>query len=46
MKGHTSATVIYDVKKIYKTKKGEGFNPTNYDGRYHRIVSVREALAL
>jgi len=45
MQGYTPATLIYDVKKVYKTKKGEGFTPNNYDGRYHGLVLAREALA-
>ncbi len=45
MQGYTPATLIYDVNKVYKTKKGEGFTPNNYDGRYHGLVLAREALA-
>lgn len=45
MQGYTPATLIYDVKKVYKTKTGEGFTPNNYDGRYHGPVLAREALA-
>ncbi len=45
MQGYTPATLIYDVKKVYQTKKGEGFTPNNYDGRYHGLVLAREALA-
>lgn len=45
MKGETPASLIYDVKKVYKTKKGEGFTPGNYDGQYHGMVLAREALA-
>ena len=45
MQGYTPATVIYDVKKMYKTSKGEGFTPNNYDGIFHGLVLVREALA-
>lgn len=45
MQGYTPATLIYDVKKVYRTKKGEGFTPNNYDGRYHGLVLTREALA-
>lgn len=45
MKNYTPATLIYDVKKVYKTKKGEGFTPNNYDGRFHGLVLAREALA-
>lgn len=44
MQGYTPATLIYDIKKVYKTKKGEGFTPNNYDGRFHGLVLVREAL--
>lgn len=45
MKGYTPATLILDVRKVYQTKKGEGFTPNNYDGRYHGPVLAREALA-
>lgn len=45
MKGYTPATLIYDIKKVYKTRTGEGFTPNNYDGRYHGLVLAREALA-
>ncbi|MGE5042271.1 MAG: penicillin-binding transpeptidase domain-containing protein, partial [Candidatus Levyibacteriota bacterium] len=44
-RGYTPATLIYDVKKVYKTKKGEGFTPNNYDGMFHGLVLAREALA-
>lgn len=45
MDGFTPATLLYDVKTVYRTKKGEGFTPHNYDGRYHGLVLAREALA-
>lgn len=45
LRGYTPATLIYDVRKVYKTKKGEGFAPNNYDGRFHGLVLAREALA-
>lgn len=45
MQGYTPATLIIDAKKVYQTKKGEGFTPNNYDGRYHGFVLAREALA-
>jgi len=41
----TPATAIEDIPKVYTTKKGEGFLPNNYDGRYRGIVLAREALA-
>lgn len=43
--GYTPASLIFDVKKTYLTKKGEGYTPYNYDGKYHGLVLVREALA-
>ncbi len=43
--GYTPATLIYDVQTVYQTHTGEGFTPNNYDGRYHGLVLVREALA-
>lgn len=45
MRGYTPASLIYDVPTVYTTKKGEGFSPNNYDGRYRGPVLVREALA-
>lgn len=45
MQGYTPATVIYDIPTVYKTKKGEGYAPNNYDGRFHGLVLAREALA-
>lgn len=45
MERYTPATLLYDVKKVYTTKKGEGFTPHNYDGRYHGLILAREALA-
>lgn len=45
MHGNTPATLIYDVPTIYKTKKGEGYAPNNYDGKFHGLVLAREALA-
>jgi penicillin-binding protein 1C len=44
-RGETAATVINDVKKVYQTKKGEGFAPNNYDGTFRGPVLLREALA-
>ena len=43
--GFTPATLIFDVKKVFRTKKGEGFTPNNYDGLFHGMVLAREALA-
>lgn len=45
LRGYTPATLILDIQKVYKTKKGEGFTPRNYDGVYHGMVLAREALA-
>ncbi len=42
--GFNPATLLYDVRKTYLTKKGEGFSPNNYDGRFHGLILVREAL--
>ncbi len=43
--GFTPATPIYDVRTVYKTRKGEGFAPNNYDNQFHGVVLAREALA-
>lgn len=45
LKGYTPATLIYDVKKSYTTKRGEGFIPNNFGDKYHGLVLAREALA-
>jgi len=44
-KGYTPATLLFDVKKVFITRKGEGYAPNNYDGRFHGLVLAREALA-
>lgn len=45
MQNLTPATVIYDIPKVFRTQKNEGFKPQNYDGRYHGMVLARTALA-
>ncbi len=45
MQEYTPATLIYDVPTVYKTKKGEGYTPNNYDGQYHGLILAHEALA-
>jgi len=45
VKAETPASLIFDVPRVYLTKKGEGFTPHNYDGRYRGLVLAREALA-
>jgi len=45
LKDITPATLIYDVKTSYPTKKGEGFIPNNFGDKYHGLVLAREALA-
>ena len=38
-------TLIDDAPKVFLTKKGEGFAPNNYDGKFHGVVTARVALA-
>lgn len=45
MQGYTPATLLYDIKRVFKTQKGEGFSPNDYDGRFRGLVLAREALA-
>lgn len=45
LKGYTPATLLYDVKKSFITKRGEGFIPNNFGDKYHGLVLAREALA-
>lgn len=42
--GTTAATVLPDVELFLPTRDGD-YHPSNYDGRYHGPVRVREALA-
>jgi penicillin-binding protein 1C len=42
--GFTAATVLPDVELILPAKEGD-FRPSNYDGRFHGPVRLREALA-
>ncbi|MCA1900269.1 MAG: penicillin-binding protein 1C [Chloroflexi bacterium] len=41
----TAATALLDVSRTFTAKDGQPYKPSNYDGREHGFVSVREALA-
>ena len=43
-KGYTPDTVLYDVDTIFKTETKD-YHPTNYDGKQHGPVTMRQALA-
>lgn len=42
-KGYTPNTLLWDVATTFATPTGP-YNPANYDGREHGVVSVRKAL--
>jgi 1A family penicillin-binding protein len=41
----TAATMIMDVSTSFLTHEGDNYTPTNYDGKEHGPVLVRQALA-
>ena len=41
----TAATPLADVRTAFTTRAGEQYVPNNYDGKFHGLVPVREALA-
>ncbi|MFN8532602.1 MAG: penicillin-binding protein 1C [Dehalococcoidia bacterium] len=43
--GYSPATVLYDVRSVFTTRRGERFVPVNYDHQYHGPMSLRTALA-
>lgn len=43
--GFTAATSIIDAPTSFQTGGSESYRPVNYDGRFHGIVTVRNALA-
>ncbi len=43
--GLSPASPIADVRTVFRTYEGDPYIPVNYDGEYHGLVSLREALA-
>lgn len=43
--GLSPASPIADVRTVFRTHEGNPYIPVNYDGEYHGLVSLREALA-
>ncbi|MGI6367489.1 MAG: penicillin-binding protein 1C [Anaerolineae bacterium] len=44
-RGLAPASPVGDVPSSFRTAEGESYRPVNYDGRYHGLVSMRDALA-
>jgi len=44
-KGFTAASIIEDKPVSYPQTDGKFYKPVNYDGKYHGIVTIRQALA-
>lgn len=44
-RGLSPASPIADVRTVFRTYDGAPYIPVNYDGKYHGLVSLREALA-
>ncbi|MFZ2492754.1 MAG: PBP1A family penicillin-binding protein, partial [Thermoanaerobaculia bacterium] len=40
----TPATVVSDTRFVLKRRWSDDWSPRNYDGRYHGVVTVRQAL--
>lgn len=43
-KGYTPETVLYDVATNFDMRAGEKYEPKNYDGKDHGLVTMRKAL--
>jgi penicillin-binding protein 1A len=43
--GYTPDSIVDDSEAIYPAEPGETWTPRNYDGKYHGLVTFREALA-
>lgn len=44
-KGGTVSNVYWDVPKTFVNQYGQSYTPTNYDGKFHGAVLMRNALA-
>lgn len=44
MKGYTAATPFVDSKICFPNQGGQNYCPVNYDGKFHGVVSMRNAL--
>lgn len=44
IKGYTAATPFIDSKICFPNQGGQNYCPVNYDGKFHGIVSMRNAL--
>lgn len=44
IKGYTAATPFVDQKTCYPSIEGKEYCPVNYDGRWHGVVQMRQAL--
>jgi 1A family penicillin-binding protein len=45
LNGYSAATVFVDKKTCFPSSSGPAYCPRNYDGGFHGVVSMREALA-
>jgi penicillin-binding protein 1C len=44
IKGYTAATPFIDKKICFPNQGGKSYCPVNYDGKFHGVVTMREAL--
>lgn len=44
IKGYTAATPFIDKKICFPNQGGKSYCPVNYDGKFHGLVTMREAL--
>lgn len=44
-KGYTPATTIVDAPLVIRLGNGQTYQPVNYDGKYHGVITIRTALA-
>lgn len=43
--GFDPGSLLLDLRTTFKTRDGQPYTPINFDGRYHGLLTVRQALA-
>lgn len=43
--GFDPGSLLFDLRTTFKTRAGQPYTPINFDGKYHGLLTVRQALA-
>lgn len=43
--GFGPESLVFDLQTTFRTRAGQAYTPRNYDGRFHGLLTIRQALA-